>query len=170
MGSVDRQGSGGDDSRVEIWKRVAPPTGTHDVVITFSADLLFQAVGGVITFTGVDPIDPLGAFAGDYADSSAASLTVPSASGELVLGVFSCEKCNSVAFTSPVVEQWELSREPTPHLGTHPLLSDGRLTPESFRPGLRPERHLIQKSLKRTQDRLYLFYEHPILRHSAGSH
>ena len=108
-GFVDHQGWGGDDARVEIWKLVGPPTGTHDVLITFSADLKRYAVGGVITLTGVDPIDPLGAFVGDYATSSSASLTVPSVSGELVLGVFACEKCNSVVFTSPVVEQWQLS-------------------------------------------------------------
>ena len=108
-GFVDHQGWRGDDSRVEIWKLVGPPTGTHDVVITFSADLKRYAVGGVITFTGVDPIDSLGAFSSNYATSSSASLNVPSASGELVLGVFACEKCNSVVFTSPVVEQWQLS-------------------------------------------------------------
>ena len=63
VGSVNHQGSGGDDARVEIWARVNPPTGMHDVVITFSADLRRYGVAGVITFTGVDPDNPLGAFA-----------------------------------------------------------------------------------------------------------
>jgi len=98
-----------DDARVEIWKLVDPPTGTHNVVITFSADLKRYAVGGVITFTGVDQTDPLGTFAGNNATSSSASVTVPSAIGELVLGVFSCETCRSVIFSLPADEQWNLS-------------------------------------------------------------
>lgn len=97
-----------DDARVEIWMLVDPPTGTHNVVITFSADLKRYAVGGVITFTGVDQTDPLGTFAGNNATSSSASVTVPSAIGELVLGVFSCETCRSVIFSLPADEQWNL--------------------------------------------------------------
>ena len=95
-----------DDARVEIWKLVDPPTGTNNVVITFSADLIRYAVAGVITFTGVDQTDPLGTFAGNNATSNSANVTVPSASGELVLGVFSCETCNSVTFSLPADEQW----------------------------------------------------------------
>ena len=53
-----------DDARVEIWELVAPPVGTYDVVITFSATLLRYAVAGVTTFTGVDQTDPLGPFVG----------------------------------------------------------------------------------------------------------
>jgi len=66
-------------------------------------------VGGVITFTGVDQVDPLGAFAGDNATSSSASVTIPSETGELILSVFSCETCKSVAFSYPADEQWNLS-------------------------------------------------------------
>ena len=87
-----------DDARVEIWELVAPPVGTYDVVISFSATLLRYAVAGVTTFTGVDQTDPLGLFVGNNATSNAANLTVPSAAGELVLGVFSCETCTSVTF------------------------------------------------------------------------
>lgn len=107
-GYVDHQGSGGNDSRVEIWKLVAPPVGTADVVITFSADLRRYAVAGVITFTGVDQTDPLGAFAATYGDTDSPSLLVPSASGELLLGVFACETCSSVGFSYPAVERWNL--------------------------------------------------------------
>jgi hypothetical protein len=49
-----------DDARVEIWSLVAPATGTHDVVITFSGDLQQEAIAGVMTFTGVDQSTPLG--------------------------------------------------------------------------------------------------------------
>jgi hypothetical protein len=98
-----------DDASVEIWKLVAPPTGTYDVVINFSANLKRHAVAGVITFTGVDQTDPLGTFAGNNATSNSASVTVPSAPDELVLGVFSCETCRSVNFSSPADEWWNLS-------------------------------------------------------------
>jgi hypothetical protein len=97
-----------DDARVEIWKLVDPPVGTHDVVITFSAAVTRYAVAGVATFTGVDQTDPLGPFVGASATSISANLSVPSASRELVLGVFSCETCNSVTFSSPAAEQWNL--------------------------------------------------------------
>jgi hypothetical protein len=109
VGFVNHQGGGGDDSRVEIWKLVAPPAGTADVLITFSADLRRAAVAGVMTFTGVDQNDPLGAFAETYGDTNSPSLSVPSASDELVLGVFACETCGSVSFSSPGVEQWNLN-------------------------------------------------------------
>jgi hypothetical protein len=97
-----------DDARVEIWQLVDPPVGTHDVVITFSATVTRHAVAGVTTFTGGDQTDPLGAFAGNNATSNSANLTVPSASGELVLGVLSCETCTSVTFAPPADEQWNL--------------------------------------------------------------
>ena len=57
---------------------------------------------------GVDQIDPLSTSAGDYGDSSSASITNPSASGELALGVFSCETCTSVTFSPPTDEQRNL--------------------------------------------------------------
>ena len=109
VGFVNHQGSGGDDSRVEIWKLVPPPAGTADVVITFSADLRFAAVAGVVTFTGVDQVNPLGTFAATYGDTNSPSLAVPSAPDELVLGVVACETCISVSFPSPGAEQWNLN-------------------------------------------------------------
>jgi hypothetical protein len=108
VGSVNHQGSGGDDSRVEIWKLVDPPIGTQELLITFSADLLRYAVIGAVTLTGVDRVDPLGSFASSYADSASASVAVPSAPGELVLAVFSCETCTSMSFTPPAVGRWGL--------------------------------------------------------------
>ena len=108
VGSVNHQGSGGDDSRVEIWKLVDPPVGTQELLITFNADLLRYAVIGAITLTGVELVDPLGPFASSYADSASAGVTVPSAPGELVLAVFSCETCTSMSFTPPAVGRWGL--------------------------------------------------------------
>ena len=109
VGSVNHQGSGGDDSRVEIWKLIAPPIGSFEVRTTFSADLMHYAVVGAITFSGVDQANPLGTFASSYADTPSASVTVPSAAGDLVLGVFSCETCTSFSFSPPAVGRWSLT-------------------------------------------------------------
>jgi hypothetical protein len=98
-----------DDARVEIWGLVDPPVGTHDVVITFSADLKRFAVAGVATFGEVDLSDPLGTFSGNNSTSSSATVTVATAPGEMLFGVFSCETCNSVGFSSPADELWNLT-------------------------------------------------------------
>jgi hypothetical protein len=57
------------NTRVEIWRRIAPSTGTHDVVITFSGNLRMGARAGVMTFTGVHQTTPLGTFAGANGNS-----------------------------------------------------------------------------------------------------
>jgi hypothetical protein len=106
VGSINHQGSGGDDSRVEIWSLINPPAGTHDVVINFSASLQRYAVGGVITFTGVHQTDPLGTFASSNGDGSSASVTATAGPDDLLLGVFACETCTSVSFNSPGINQW----------------------------------------------------------------
>jgi prepilin-type N-terminal cleavage/methylation domain-containing protein len=80
-----------DDARVEIWKLVAPSTGTYNVVITFNEALNAQAIGGVMTFTGVDQTTPLGPFASAEADGTLASVDVSSATDELVFGVVAAE-------------------------------------------------------------------------------
>jgi hypothetical protein len=76
-----------DDSRIEIWELVSPESGTHDVVITFNETLSNGATAGVMTFTGVDPATPHGTFTSNNGDSSAASITIPSANDELVVAV-----------------------------------------------------------------------------------
>jgi len=72
------------EERVWLYKLKAPDTGTHDLVVTFSAPPVDGAVVGVITFTGVDQTTPLGTYAGNTGNSNEASVNVSSASGELV--------------------------------------------------------------------------------------
>jgi hypothetical protein len=99
-----------DDAVVEIWRLVNPPTGTHNVVITFSAVLTREAVAGVMTFTGVDQTTPLGTFASAIDnDSGPASVIVSSAAGELVFGVVSAESSVlSTAAVAPSSQRWNL--------------------------------------------------------------
>jgi len=97
------------DARAEIWSLVAPDTGTHDVVITFSADLSFGAVAGVQTFNGVDQVSPLGTPvpASDFS-AGPATVDVSSAAGQLVFDTVACETCTSLSFGAGQTEQWNL--------------------------------------------------------------
>jgi prepilin-type N-terminal cleavage/methylation domain-containing protein len=96
------------DARTEIWSLIAPDTGTHNVVITFSATLNQEAVAGVVTFNGVDQTAPLGTFASVLADdSTTAALNIPSDSGELVFGVVSVEY-DAVTASSGQTEHWNI--------------------------------------------------------------
>lgn len=100
-----------DDARVEIWSLVAPSTGTHDVVITFSAPLRRSGHAGVMTFTGVHQTTPLGAFASNFAQSDPGPATVDVSSGanELVFDTVGCESCSSLTVGGGQTERWNLS-------------------------------------------------------------
>ncbi|MDX1404915.1 MAG: DUF6701 domain-containing protein, partial [Woeseiaceae bacterium] len=100
------------DAHIEIWQLTESgglPTGTHDVVITFSGSLTRPAVGGVMTFTGVDQSTPLGTFAGANGTSTAPSVNVSSVVGELVFAVLSAEDTSSVTTDAPATERWNVS-------------------------------------------------------------
>jgi prepilin-type N-terminal cleavage/methylation domain-containing protein len=95
-----------DDGRIEIWKLVAPATGTGNVVVTFNRAITQEAVAGVVTFTGVDQSTPLGTFASNAGDNTTVgTLSVPSASGETVFGVI-CAEYESLTASSGQTEHW----------------------------------------------------------------
>ena len=95
-----------DDSRIEIWKLVAPATGTGNVVITFNRAITQEAVAGVVTFTGVDQTNPLGTFASSEGDdTTVATLNIPSASGETVFAVI-CSEYEPLTASSGQTEHW----------------------------------------------------------------
>jgi hypothetical protein len=104
------------DTRVEIWSLVAPDTGTHDVVITFSANLLYGAKAGVITFTGVNQSTPLGTYAAAAGNSTGpATVDVSSATNELVFDTVGCQGnatptlCASLSVGSGQSQRWNLT-------------------------------------------------------------
>ena len=108
-----------DDSRVEIWRLIAPPAGTANVVVNFSAGLDESAVIGVITFTGVDQTTPLGTFVSNIGNSTTASVSVSSATGELVLDVVSAEDDEvegSISAGSGQTQYWDLRGTSSPDL------------------------------------------------------
>ncbi len=96
------------DVRTEIWQLIAPDTGTYNVVITFNKTLSLVAGAGVMTFTGTDQTSPLGTFASQAgSDDHQINVTVPSAAGEMVLGVITNEY-NTVITDGSQTEQWNL--------------------------------------------------------------
>jgi len=105
--------SSSDDARVEIWRLIAPPTGTYNVVIMFSAPLGRTAVAGVMTFTGVHQTTPLGTFASASLQCSAPcadpSVNVTSAVNELVFDTVACDTCTSFTVGAGQTERWNLA-------------------------------------------------------------
>ena len=76
-------GSGSNDRRMEMWRLVNPPMGTANVVVTMSSSA--KVVVGAASFFGVNPATPNGTFVSNEANTNLATLTVPSAVGELVI-------------------------------------------------------------------------------------
>ncbi|NOR21375.1 MAG: hypothetical protein GQ476_01560 [Candidatus Aminicenantes bacterium] len=97
-----------DDARVEIWRLIAPDTGTYDVVVTFSADLLQEGFAGVVTFTGVHQTTPLPTFASAAGDGITATVDVSSATGELVFEVLAAEYSTSATVGAGQTERWNI--------------------------------------------------------------
>jgi uncharacterized repeat protein (TIGR01451 family) len=68
---------------MELWRLVNPPMGTANVVVTMSSSA--KLVIGAASFFGVNPAAPNGTFVSNEANTNLATLTVPSAVGELVI-------------------------------------------------------------------------------------
>ena len=98
-----------DDSRIEIWRLIAPDIGTHNVVVTFSANLAQEGFAGVVTFTGVDQTTPLGTFSSAENDGTTATVNVSSAIGELVFGVVATEYASSLTVGAGQTEYWKIN-------------------------------------------------------------
>jgi hypothetical protein len=95
----------GTGSRVEIWRLIAPDTGTHDVVVTFSASLDQTAKVGVMTFTNVHQTTPLGTFVGANGNSlGPATVDVSSATNELVFDTVGCRRVGTTGCLSLTVD------------------------------------------------------------------
>ncbi|WP_040549672.1 carboxypeptidase regulatory-like domain-containing protein [Pedosphaera parvula] len=73
--------------RAEIWSLPNPPVGSNNVVVTLSGSA--NIVAGAATFTGVSQTAPLGNFTGTSSSSGSPSVSVSSASGELVFDTVS---------------------------------------------------------------------------------
>ena len=83
--ALTQVGRGTGNHAVEIWALAAPAAGLHNVTINFAGNT--AATAGAITFNGVDQISPTGTFVSASGTSTAASVAVASAPGDLVLDV-----------------------------------------------------------------------------------
>jgi len=82
---------------VYIYAMLNPPSGTGTVQVSVSnAGATDGMVVGVMTFTGVNQITPLGPFESSTRTSGAAQLTIASAPGELVFSVLGLDNGNTV--------------------------------------------------------------------------
>lgn len=86
MTSVASANQAGAQVTAHIWRLIAPDTGANNVIITFTGTVT-EAVGGAMSFTGVDQTTPLGTAATNTggAGSTTITVTVSSAADEIVV-------------------------------------------------------------------------------------
>lgn len=92
-------------TRVELWYRVAPQTGTNNVVVTFSGTTNDDVVVGASSWRGVHQATPLGTLAKASGKSSTASVTVSSGTREAVVDVVSADS-KSVTAQAGQTQLW----------------------------------------------------------------
>lgn len=87
IGSQRSPVPGGTRSSTEMYKLIAPPPGTANVVVTLVGNLAPSnyAVGGSVSFTGVHQTTPHGSFVSGSGSSDIPVLIVPSAANEVVV-------------------------------------------------------------------------------------
>jgi hypothetical protein len=86
------------EARVEIWKLVAPTTGTANIEVTFSAVLQEQGTAGAVTFNGVDQDNPHDSYSSADGVGDSVSVDISSDSGDLVFNVVANAWKNSLEF------------------------------------------------------------------------
>jgi len=92
---------GGDGTSVEIWYLKNPTAGAHTITVTADATNR-RAGGGAVTYGNVDQTTPFGTPATASGTSTTPSVTVSSASGEIVLDIMVSK--NSAGGTTPTVD------------------------------------------------------------------
>lgn len=96
----------GDQITTEIWTLVNPPTGTHNIVVTYPRSV--EAVCGASSWTGVDQITPIGNIVG--AGSSGTTVTsnsVSSVPGETIVD-FLTISASATTTATPAISQTQL--------------------------------------------------------------
>ena len=78
----------GGTQKLDIWRLIAPATGSNDVVVTMAAESPFSV--GIVSYTGVDQTTPLGTSANATGAGGTPTVDVASGATELVLD-FVCQ-------------------------------------------------------------------------------
>ena len=108
-----RQDSNGTLAQTEVWKLAAPPTGTNSVVVTVtgSPDPVFAVA---MSFTGADQSDPVSNHGGATGASDPATVTITSATGEMVADNYAETEEGGVSAGAGQTQRW-LSSSVEPH-------------------------------------------------------
>ena len=75
------------DQRIYIYQLLTPPTSANSLQVSWNSAINNNAVIGAVTFAGVNQSAPTNTFASANGNSTTPAVPVPSASGQLVLGV-----------------------------------------------------------------------------------
>ena len=101
------------DARLEIWFKVAPLTGTNNIVVTLSAAGVM--VAGASSWTGVDQTNPMGTPVFDKFEGGNPTVTVNSALGEEVVDAISSFDAAGLPTVGPVqAQRWNLQNTTDP--------------------------------------------------------
>ncbi|MCX6049084.1 MAG: hypothetical protein NT075_28620, partial [Chloroflexi bacterium] len=103
---TDQIASGTPDGRVYIFYLLNPPTGSHNLVVTWSSALNQGGVVGAVTYAGVDQTTPLGAFNSASGTSATPGATIVSAANELVFGVVGGRTTSDFTVTGGGTSLW----------------------------------------------------------------
>jgi len=99
------QNAPGTNNRTEMWYRIAPTAGTANVVVNMSASK--EIVGVSVSYAGVNQSTPLGTHVCASNTSTAASVAVSSAAGQLVVDAVTANgDANSLTAGASQTQLW----------------------------------------------------------------
>jgi MSHA pilin protein MshD len=109
MANINNTQSGGNDARLYVFGLANPPQGTFTIRATFNNALDSGAASHIVVYplSGVDTASPFGT-PGTAENDGQGSVTVPAASGELVLAGMAAEYKGASTVASPAVEDRDL--------------------------------------------------------------
>lgn len=102
------QETGNSNARLHIYALLNPPVGAANVVVTLNDNPGDGIVVGVSNFTGVNQTTPFGVFASNSGLSGSSSVTVSSATGELVYDLATL-RASTMSVNSGQTELYNLS-------------------------------------------------------------
>ena len=111
---VGAQNGQATQTRVEIWRLIAPNSGSATVTVTMSAAAVFG--GGATSFADVDQGTPLGTFASAGNNTTTPSITLASAAGELVFDTVGARgDATTLTVGAGQTQQWNYATGSTPN-------------------------------------------------------
>jgi hypothetical protein len=105
---------------VAMYMLVAPPLGAQPISVTFSGGVGKSAIGGSVSFTGVDQTVPVGAFGSAMGNGASISVSVASGPSEIVMDTVSVDSNpTSLPAGAGQTALWHLNPDMWGAAGTH---------------------------------------------------